>query len=361
LKFTKDDTKIIKGVALCLMLYHHLFAYPNKIAEGISFISLYSFGETTLSTYIGQFGRICMPMFLFLSGYGTYLSSVNCGDVPAMARRRVWGLYKLVWQVFIISLPVSLWIFRYNGTHLIRETIYNGLGISCSFNEEWWFIVPFAVLLVLFPAVKRFLDRKSSNILTDFLFILLYSAFYNYIVPKIIEAPVFSSFARSVFWHKMNETMSVFPAFFMGCIFAKYGILDRIKSDYAGRPLWCILALAGIISLFYLHLYNYMFYDFLNCAVFISCLTVLLPLRILKWPCRFLAKIAEESTFIWLTHTFFACYWCQKLVFAPKYSVLIFAFLLLLSYCAAKFIRFFWKSVGKLYAKKKVHILSEKN
>lgn len=361
MKFTKDDTKVIKGMALCLMLYHHLFAYPNRIAEGIGFVSLCSFGETTLSTYIGQFGRICVPVFLLLSGYGTYIASKDCEDVPAVTLSRVKGLYKLVWQVFLLSLPVSLWMFRSHGTHLIRETVFNGLGISCTFNEEWWFIVPFMVLLALFPVIRRFLDRKNANILTDLLLILLYSVFYNYIVPEIIKAPALATFSKSAFWHKTKETMEIFPAFLLGCIFAKYGILDRIKTDYAGRHLWCILAVAGIIALFYLRLYNNMYYDFLNAAAFISCLTVLLPLRILKMPGRFFAKIAEESTFIWLTHTFFAYYWCQKLVFAPKYSVLIFAFLLLLSYCAAKFIRFFWKTIGKAYEKKKVRITKEKN
>lgn len=341
----------MKGAALCLMLYHHLFAYPDKILADISFVSLYSFGQTTLSTYIGQFGRICMPMFLFLSGYGTYLSSEKNGNVRGMSLQRVWGLYKQVWQVFFLSLPISLWINRAKGASLIGESILNGLGLQCTFNEEWWFILPFAVLLVLFPAVKHFLDRKNANIYTDLLLVLLYSAFYNYIVPEIF--PVFSltTFEKTEVWHRMNETLSIFPAFFLGCVFAKYGILDRIKSDYAGRPLWCVVSVLCIGALFYLHLYNYMFYDFINCAVLILCLTVLTPVKILQWPFRFLKKLSEESTFIWLTHTFFSSYWCQRLVFAPKYSLLIFAFLIVLSYGTAKFIRFFWKAVSRLVNK----------
>ena len=123
MSFSKEDTKVVKGIAICLMLYHHLFAYPHKILEGIGFVSLYSFGETTLSTYIGQFGRICMPMFLFLSGYGTYLSSQKTGDITSLAAKRIKGLYTAVWQVFFLSLPVSVYFFRNMQTGLLREII----------------------------------------------------------------------------------------------------------------------------------------------------------------------------------------------------------------------------------------------
>ena len=356
MKFTKDDTKIIKGVAICLMLYHHLFAYPNKILDGISFVSLCSFGETTLSTYIGQFGRICMPMFLFMSGYGTYLSSEKCGDVNKMSADRIWGLYRSVWKVFILSLPVSAYFFGYERTRLIKSIIYNFLGLSCSFNEEWWFIVPFALLLILFPAIKRFLDRDRAGIFIDLLILTAYSAFYNYILPQLIKLPVFSELAPSVLWHKTNETLGILPAFVMGCLFAKYGLLDMIKERFAGKTPWCIIAFLCILALFYLHLYNYMYYDFINSAVFISCITVLLPLKFLKWPLKILEKIGGEATNIWLTHTFFSSYWCQRLIFAPKYSVLIFLLLLAVSYCASKLIKKFWNMVdGAFYETKNVN------
>ena len=74
MEFTKRDTKFIKGVAICLMLYHHLFAFPERVTEGV-FISLWSFNDTNLSVCLGAFGRICVPLFTLMSGYGCYLSS----------------------------------------------------------------------------------------------------------------------------------------------------------------------------------------------------------------------------------------------------------------------------------------------
>lgn len=32
--FTKEDTKVIKGIAIILMLTHHLWGFPDRIAGG---------------------------------------------------------------------------------------------------------------------------------------------------------------------------------------------------------------------------------------------------------------------------------------------------------------------------------------
>ena len=332
--YSKDDSKVLKGIALCLMLCHHLFAFPEKTAY--EFFSFVSFGGMPLSVYIGQFGRICMPMFLFLSGYGTYLSARKTEVTETFVLKRIFALYRQVWTVFVISLPFTLILRPSVTVHTVRDIIYNFLGLNCTFNEEWWFIVPFAVLMLLFPTVKRFLDRKNASPFIDLLLLLLYSVFYNYILPPLSSYFVFSTFVVSEFWHKMKETLSIFPAFFLGCYFAKYALLDKLKSRCAGKPLYCVLSVLGMTALFYLHLYNFLYYDFINAALFICCIIILLPVKFLALPCKLLKIIADQSTFIWLTHTFFCYYWCQKLIYAPKYSVLIFLWLLLISFAAAK-------------------------
>ena len=84
MEFTKQDTKIIKGAAICFMLFHHLFAFPERVTEG-TFVSLWYFNETNLAVCLGAFGRICVPIFTFLSGYGIYRSSLKSGDCSALA------------------------------------------------------------------------------------------------------------------------------------------------------------------------------------------------------------------------------------------------------------------------------------
>lgn len=351
MEFTRRDTKIIKGVAICLMLYHHLFAYPMKVVDGNIFISLYTFGETTLSTYIGQFGRICLPMFVFLSGYGTYLSSAKAKDMQSLVLKQMLGLYKSFWKVFFIFVPASVLFFGIRPAPVQRELIYNFLGLSYSFNKEWWFITPYVLLLILFPAVKRFIERENAGLFTDLFIVVLLNGFVQYVLPEIIKLDVFVFLGGSVFWEHIKVMLGLLPGFVTGCIFARYGILNEVKSRLGGRLLWCAAALVGMAALFYIHLYNYMLYDFINTAVFIVCITVLLPTKPGRLIGRVFEILGEESTFMWLTHSFFCYYWCQKLVFAPKYSPVIFLWLLALSFASAKALGLFWGLVGKAYGK----------
>lgn len=72
--FRREDTKLVKGFAILLMLYHHLFAFPNRIQDGSSYISLFSVLGIDSAELLGLFGKMCVALFLFLGGYGTWVS-----------------------------------------------------------------------------------------------------------------------------------------------------------------------------------------------------------------------------------------------------------------------------------------------
>ena len=69
--FDKSKLKYIKGFAIILMLIHHLFALNNRI-DNINYISILTFNNQTIENYIAIFARICVPIYLFVSGYGIY-------------------------------------------------------------------------------------------------------------------------------------------------------------------------------------------------------------------------------------------------------------------------------------------------
>ena len=53
---TLDETLILKGVAICFMLWHHLFYQHSE------------YGWFVHQT--AQFGKVCVSLFLFVSAYG---------------------------------------------------------------------------------------------------------------------------------------------------------------------------------------------------------------------------------------------------------------------------------------------------
>ena len=67
LKFDKRQTLKVKGVAICLLLFHHLFYASSRLdAGGVSFPVVSR--ETIMAIASGC--RVCVWMFVFLSSYG---------------------------------------------------------------------------------------------------------------------------------------------------------------------------------------------------------------------------------------------------------------------------------------------------
>lgn len=136
--FTKEHTQIAKGMAIILMLIHHLFAFPNRILTKQSYKSLLLINGLQIEYYIGVFGKICVAMFLFLSGYGLYIiTSKNNKFSIKDAIIRISRLYINYWTVFLIFIPIGFIFF--GRTLNIKEFILNFLGLSSSYNGEWWF------------------------------------------------------------------------------------------------------------------------------------------------------------------------------------------------------------------------------
>lgn len=67
---TKSNTLVLKGVGIILMLLHHLF----YIQEGL-YDDVHLYGNHYLVQEIGIFGKLCVSLFVFLSGYGLMISN----------------------------------------------------------------------------------------------------------------------------------------------------------------------------------------------------------------------------------------------------------------------------------------------
>ena len=62
-KMKKSDTQMIKGLAICILLFHHLF-YITQPTLGIMI------GDKYLANIVAEYLKVCVALFLVLSGYG---------------------------------------------------------------------------------------------------------------------------------------------------------------------------------------------------------------------------------------------------------------------------------------------------
>ncbi len=134
--FTRTDTKVIKGVAVLLMLMHHLFYFPDNRPYSMPEVrqTLPNFMGQGLETMLGIFGVICVPIFFFLAGYGLYLQTRRDGFRLEM---RILAVYTQYWKIFFIFIPIGFLFFPpperlLQGDGLLAMYLSSGACRSCS-------------------------------------------------------------------------------------------------------------------------------------------------------------------------------------------------------------------------------------
>lgn len=344
MKFSKKDTIILKGVIICFMIFHHAFGFPNRIQDGISYFSTFKLFGNNISYYIGDFGQICIASFLFLGGFGTYLSSKS-KDILPLIKGKLVKLYSIFWKVFFIVIPISLIlhvdnIYPFN----FKGFILNFLGLNTTYNAEWWFLTTYVLLLFMFPILKKWIDRKHSSLIKDLIYIALFNEFVNFFYYRVIYN--FQSIYNSVIFNKLYDSLFYLAPFFVGCLFAKYDLLSYFKKKISNKTGPILLSILAFLVSFYLRYKYGNIHDFVYAPITIITFIGLLSLKKLSFLNSILEEIGKYSTYIWLTHTFYCYLWCQEFIFFPKYSILIFLLLLFISYTTGVFIEALYNKLG---------------
>lgn len=68
---SKNNSLIIKGIAIIMMVIHHRFTFPDRTYSG-GYTSIYIVNNIPIEYYLGQVGKVCVSMFLFIGEYGAY-------------------------------------------------------------------------------------------------------------------------------------------------------------------------------------------------------------------------------------------------------------------------------------------------
>ena len=342
MKFEKDDTKITKAVAIILMLYHHLFAFPDRI--NYNYISLFKYNDKTISFFIGDFGKICVAIFLFLGGYGTYCIYKN--NTNELIKKKLKSLYKCFLRVFIITIPISVLLHDKQIVLEFKEFLYNITGWSTTYNGEWWFIMPYVFLIIMSPILIKIINKYTKNMYLSFIVLIIYQLLLINYYPKLLALPVFDKYRLTNIYVNTTRTLYLLSTYVCGMLFAKYKLLDKVKVKLASKFIYTIISIIviGIIFILRRLLWPYDI-DLIFAPLFIISMTIILSNSIFNILNKVLLKIGKESTNIWLIHSFFCYHWCQKFIFMPKFSILIFLTLLVISYISSIIINNIYKFI----------------
>ncbi|MDD6417042.1 MAG: acyltransferase family protein [Lactobacillus porci] len=361
-QFSRQDTKALKGVAILLMLMHHLLAFPDRLP--IKYQYAVSAAALKQLTTVGSFGKICVYIFMFLGGLGL-AKQIQAHRFHLL--KKIWGLYRVYWRVFLIFVPLGFLFFsrqpRYSKAFMwnrfarfsFGKFLQNLTGYASSYNGEWWFVRVFVAAIFL-GTIYYYLTEKINNVYLETGLVLFTSVFTVKFLPALIKLSPFSSLASSYLWMQLFMPNAFICSYLFGIVFGKYDVfanLRRLFSSY--NAFWrAMVGLLLIACAFY-----FQENVFVNVSEMMLVITpvfmtgCLLLLDLSAKASKVLRYFGRMSTNLWLIHTFF-CYYFYPFTIAVFWSrnpLVAYLTLLLLSLLASVLLKQFYLGLGKLGAK----------
>lgn len=319
--FSKDVTLTVKGAAVILMVFHHLFfCFPDFI-ETYQVTS--SFIPMDKITLLSSLGNICVPMFAFLSAYGMTVSLAQ--SHPANLNRFVLKRYRKlagnILLLYILSIAtcflrpdrISVY-FEKNG--LLKGIFFmllDALGISnlvggAMYNETWWYLSTAILLIFMLP-----------------LFVSLYEKFGVCILAVGILFPLLGL--------PMTTFTNYLLAMFFGVALAKENLLEKLAAKTNRRQRWLLAAACLFGSLFLCLVRLKWGYAYWTDAVFTLIFTIgIFVLNDLQgFRFRILPFFGKHSMNIFLIHTLLFEYYFTDFIYSFHHWFLITLALLIAS------------------------------
>ena len=334
--FTLRQTSIAKGFACLLLLFHHLFY--NSPEYYTLFVSVFNFGGVPLECKVAPLGKVCVYMFLFLSGFGVSFVLERNREKKnpwRISLRFVWKLMFGFWVIYLLFVPWQPLIGHQPYTSW-KEIVLDLTGF-CYFpgygwlngntmNKTWWYISLALLCYVLTPLFDWLTEK------TNWLGVLLSAG----IIVGISG------------WLLPKDTI-YFVAYLFGMMFQKARIFDYFeKYRQSKNALTFIVPIAFLGVSVLAKLWNdalFWFLPLMLCCILFS----FLCLSRIKYLSATLAFIGKHSANIFLFHTFLFRY-MRNVFYAPKYSVLIYFIFLAVCLFVSAFIEKIkqWTRVNRL-------------
>lgn len=332
ISFGKDETAIIKSVAVSLMFIHHLFLDP----EGIDYCNQEFFYN------LSAIGKICVSIYSFITGYGIYYSyekNNSCGAVKRVSRLYI--RYWIILLLFYLPMQVIAGDFSFTLDTAFDYAI-NITGFQTSLNPTSWFLRNWVVFIITAPWLFKVM-KKISNIAVELLLfvavpIAISLIWNNYFLVTTIP---------DVLYYTVNEVlfsiMVYTPFFTVGSIIAKYKLFDKLFSWLQKNVGKWLLATLSIVVLLFMYIipinrvYIYgMYYSYLIATpIFIVALVVLINTLNLKSVNKAMGFLGKHSSNMWLVHGAFYLGVFRPILYSVRYPLLILLFLTVISLIAS--------------------------
>ena len=313
MELSKSDTTAIKGIAILLMLWHHLFL--NTMAYG------------TLTHSLAVVFKVCVALFLFVSGYGltkqySQLEKPYFKNTIKFLLRRYANFFLPYWFCFVLVVVVGnvcgyTFSEAYPSSRNIIKCILLDVAGQMGYNSylnPWWFNKMIIQLYLVFPI----------------LFLIICNKYLSWVGLALVVVVQF--YAKNIPGHVFFLVECGLPAFYLGMLCARCRVVPR-TNDGKWRPLFFVAGLLVCIGLAVLHvmLVKDPYVAVLLRASMAFCVIVAYK-SIGDKHISALEFVGKYATIMYLTHMLFIKL-IPGVIYGVKYSVLI--FVMLVAICLA--------------------------
>ncbi len=187
--FSKNHTNMVKGVAVMLLLFHHLF-YKLEY-----FDNCYMHSEKWVDFLhkIASNSKVCVALFLLLSGYGLMKSADKLKSKITLrfSALHICKVLMMLWFIYILFVPLGYAFDRTftdiygTGKSSIFYFFTDLAGLTSKANETWWYMREIIFLYIIFPFL--YYPVKKCSVLSLAVCLLFgHWGNYHWLVPFVL-------------------------------------------------------------------------------------------------------------------------------------------------------------------------------
>lgn len=330
LSLTQNNTQVLKGIALLLLLCHRCWY------KGDGYDDIWLFGYP-LFKGVGVLGKTCVSLFVFLSGYGLTARTIQDGGkftVSRFYRKRFLKLMINYWLIWLLFVPIGVFVFDRSfldvyGEHYVVSSIVDFFGLFLAifnhpygYNPTWWFYSCIIILYLLYPIVWRI---RSIGIL---------------LIPLALLIPKLCDFAWVINSRALVLILSYLLPFVCGLLFANMKI-HKFKTNLMGKFL-IIVTLLLLCCTYQMHNPDAVLWESLIC-VWLVCLYK--DYSKCVYISKALSFLGRHSFNIFLFHTFIYSYYFHDFIYWSRNPIIVLLTLLFVCILISMFIEYLRKQL----------------
>lgn len=220
MKLSRKQTKTLQGIAILFMIGLHLF---NRVDISNYYdVNIY-LGGVPLLTHISYLFDACVPIYLFCSGYGLYISE----DAGSNMKKRMNRIFKLLirfWIIMILTCCVGFALgMREKFPGSVLNFVLNFFLIKSSYVGAFWFVQTYVILALSSGCIYKVIKKYPYCFVLPISLVFYVGAFgIEYVIVDRIELEAVKLFVTAVMLFLRSQF-----SFVIGMILAKDNLVER--------------------------------------------------------------------------------------------------------------------------------------